>query len=95
MYHGYHIHLSNVSTGVNLEEQHLATETLNRRNSTFGKVRSKLFRRFHLVPQKKRISAYYLLTTITKANSGIATGNPIIFLYREYHDEKNRLSLQN
>ena len=86
--------VSIVSPGVTIEEEHIARETLNRWNATFGKDKAKVF-----LPLPSDYTAepdIYVLpidnyVDITKANKIIATSKPVILLFSKYHDEDNTI----
>jgi len=85
--------VSIVSPGVTIEE-HIARETLNRWNATFGKEKAKIYLP---LPSDYNIEPdIYVLpidnyVDITKAKATIATGKPVILLFSEYHDEDNTI----
>lgn len=89
--------VSIVSPGVTIEEEHIARETLNRWNATFGKEKGKVF-----LPLPSDSSAepdIYVLpidnyVDTAKANKIIATNKPVILLFREFHDEENTISAE-
>ena len=86
--------VSIVSPGVTIEEEHIARETLNRWNATFGKEKAKI----HL-PLPSDYTAepdIYILpidnyVDTAKANAIIATGKPVILLFSEYHNDENTI----
>lgn len=83
-----------VSPGVTIEEEHIARETLNRWNATFGKEKSKVF--LPLPSDSTAEPDIYVLpidnyVDTAKAKTIIATGKPVILLFSEYHDEDNTI----
>lgn len=86
--------VSIVSPGVTIEEEHIARETLNRWNATFGKEKAKIY--LPLPSDSTAEPDIYVLpidnyVDITKAKATIATGKPVILLFSEYHDEDNTI----
>ena len=89
--------VSIVSPGVTIEEEHIARETLNRWNAENGKEKGKVF-----LPLPSDYTAepdIYILpidnyVDTTKAKTIIATGKPVILLFREFHDEENTISAE-
>lgn len=77
-----------------IEEEHIARETLNRWNATFGKEKAKV-----LLPLPSDSTAepdIYVLpidnyVDVTKAKAIVATGKPVILLFCDYHDEENTI----
>ena len=89
--------VSIVSPGVTIEEEHIARETLNRWNATFGKEKSKVF--LPLPSDSTAEPDIYVLpidnyVDIAKAKAIIATNKPIILLFSEYHDEENTIPVE-
>ena len=86
--------VSIVSPGVTIEEEHIARETLNCWNAENGKEKGKVFLP---LPSDSTVEPdIYVLpidnyVDITKARAIIATGKPVILLFREYHDEANTI----
>lgn len=86
--------VSIVSPGVTIEEEHIARETLNRWNATFGKEKSKVF--LPLPSDSTAEPDIYILpidnfVDKTKVEAAIATGAKVILFFRKYHDENNTL----
>jgi hypothetical protein len=89
--------VSIVSPGVTIEEEHIARETLNRWNATFGKEKGKVF--LPLPSDSTSEPDIYVLpidnyVDTAKANKIIATGKPVILLFSEYHDEENTIPVE-
>ncbi len=86
--------VSIVSPGVTIEEEHIARETLNRWNATFGKEKAKIYLP---LPSDSTVEPdIYVLpidnyVDITKAKNIIATNKPVILLFSEYHNEENTI----
>ena len=85
--------VSIISPGVTIEE-HIARETINRWNATFGKEKAKIY--LPLPSDSTAEPDTYVLpidnyVDITKAKATIATGKPVILLFSEYHDEDNTI----
>ena len=89
--------VSIVSPGVTIEEEHIARETLNRWNATFGKEKAKIYLP---LPSDSTVEPdIYVLpidnyVDITKAKAIIATNKPVILLFREFHDEENTIPVE-
>ena len=86
--------VSIVSPGVTIEEEHIARETLNRWNATFGKEKAKIY--LPLPSDSTAEPDIYVLpidnyVDTEKANTIISTGKPVILLFSEYHDEDNTI----
>lgn len=86
--------VSIVSPGVTIEEEHIARETLNRWNAENGKEKGKVF--LPLPSDSTADPDIYVMpidnyVDITKAKATIATGKPVILLFREFHDEENTI----
>ena len=86
--------VSIVSPGVTIEEEHIARETLNRWNATFGKEKGKVF--LPLPSDSTAEPDIYVLpidnyVDTAKANKIIATNKPVILLFSEYHNEENTI----
>lgn len=89
--------VSIVSPGVTIEEEHIARETLNRWNAENGKEKGKVF--LPLPSDATEEPDIYVLpidnyVDTAKANAIIATGKPVILLFREFHDEENTISAE-
>lgn len=89
--------VSIVSLGVTIEEEHIAKETLNRWNAENGKEKGKVF--LPLPLDSTAEPDIYVLpidnyVDITKAKAIIATNNPVILLFREFHDEENTIPVE-
>lgn len=89
--------VSIVSPGVTIEEEHIARETLNRWNAENGKEKGKVF--LPLPSDSTAEPDIYVLpidnyVDTAKANKIIATGKPVILLFREFHDEENTISAE-
>lgn len=85
--------VSIVSPGVTIEE-HIARETINRWNATFGKEKAKIY--LPLPSDSTAEPDIYVLpidnyVDNAKANKIIATCKPVILLFSEYHDEDNTI----
>lgn len=86
--------VSIVSPGVTIEEEHIARETLNCWNATFGKEKAKVF--LPLPLDSTAEPDIYILpidnyVDTAKANKIIATGKSVILLFSEHHDEENTI----
>ena len=73
-----------------IEEEHIARETLNRWNATFGKEKSKVF--LPLPSDSTAEPDIYILpidnfVDKTKVEAAIATGAKVILFFRKYHDK--------
>lgn len=89
--------VSIVSPGVTIEEEHIARETLNRWNATFGKEKAKIY--LPLPSDSTAELDIYILpidnyVDTAKAKTIIATGKPVILLFREFHDEENTIPVE-
>lgn len=89
--------VSIVSPGVTIEEEHIARETLNRWNATFGKKKGKVF--LPLPSDSTADPDIYVLpidnyVDNAKAKAIIATNKPVILLFREFHDEENTIPVE-
>ena len=89
--------VSIVSPGVTIEEEHIAKETLNRWNATFGKEKGKVF--LPLPSDSTAEPDIYVLpidnyVDTAKANKIIATNKPVILLFSEFHDEENTIPVE-
>ena len=85
--------VSIISPGVTIEE-HIARETINRWNATFGKEKAKIY--LPLPSDSTAEPDTYVLpidnyVDTAKANKIIATNKPVILLFREFHDEGNTI----
>lgn len=86
--------ISIVSPGVTIEEEHIASETLNRWNATFGKEKAKIY--LPLPSDSTAEPDTYVLpidnyVDITKAKAIIIANKPVILLFSEYHNEENTI----
>lgn len=86
--------VSIVSPGVTIEEEHIAKETLNRWNATFGKEKGKVF--LPLPSDSTAEPDIYVMpidnyVDTAKTNKIIATNKPVILLFSEFHDEENTI----
>ena len=89
--------VSIVSPGVTIEEEHIARETLNRWNATFGKEKGKVF--LPLPSDSTAEPDIYVMpidnyVDTAKANKIIATNKPVILLFSEFHDEENTIPVE-
>jgi len=89
--------VSIVSPGVTIEEEHIARETLNRWNATFGKEKAKIY--LPLPSDSTAEPDIYVLpidnyVDTAKAKAIIATNKPVILLFSEYHDEENTIPVE-
>ena len=89
--------VSTVLPGVTIEEEHIARETLNRWNAENGKEKGKVF--LPLPSDSTAEPDIYVMpidnyVDTTKAKTIIATGKPVILLFREFHDEENTISAE-
>lgn len=89
--------VSIVSPGVTIEEEHIARETINRWNATFGKEKAIVF--LPLPSDSTAEPDIYILpidnyVDVTKAKAIIATNKPVILLFRECHDEENTIPVE-
>lgn len=89
--------VSIVSPCVTIEEEHIARETLNRWNATFGKEKAKIY--LPLLSDSTAEPDIYVLpidnyVDIAKAKAIIATNKPVILLFREFHDEENTIPVE-
>ena len=81
-----------------IEEEHIARETLNRWNATFGKEKDKIY--LPLPLDSTAEPDIYVLpidnyVNTAKANKIIAAGKPTILLFSEYRDEDNTIPARN
>ena len=86
--------VSIVSPRVTIEEEHIARETLNRWNATFGKEKAKIY--LPLPSDSTAEPDIYVLpidnyVDTAKAKTTIATGKPVILLFSEYHNDENTI----
>lgn len=89
--------VSIVSPGVTIEEEHIAKETLNRWNATFGKEKGKVF--LPLPSDSTAEPDIYVMpidnyVDTAKTNKIIATNKPVILLFSEFHDEENTIPVE-
>lgn len=89
--------VSIVSPGVTIEEEHIAKETLNRWNATFGKEKGKVF--LPLPSDSTAEPDIYVMpidnyVDTAKTNKIIATNKLVILLFREFHDEENTIPVE-
>lgn len=86
--------VSIVSPGVTIEEEHIARETLNLWSAENGAEKGKVF--LPLPSDSIAEPDIYVLpidnyVDTAKAKTIIATGKPVILLFREFHDEENTI----
>lgn len=79
---------------IEIEEEHIARETINRWNATFGKEKAKIY--LPLPSDSTAELDTYVLpidnyVDITKAKAIIAANKPVILLFSEYHNEENTI----
>ena len=89
--------VSIVSPGVTIEEEQIVRETLNRWNAENGKEKGKVF--LPLPSDSTEEPDIYVLpidnyVDTAKAKTIIATGKPVILLFREFHDEENTIPVE-